>query len=129
MDIRPLVGLDGGGALPNSNCIQTYIIMAFTFKPNKRSRNADADSDSEDDDIDIWTAAGAWPRFLVVEADDPANPLSKISPFLMQKWFEGVSSSIKDIKRLGSGAFLVNCPTEKASKLLLGMVEYVWTGR
>ena len=94
--------------------------MAFTFKPNKRSRNADADSDSEDDDVDIWTAAGAWPRFLVVEAEDSANPLSRISPFLMQKWFEGVSSSIKDIKKLGSGAFLVNCPTEKVSRLLSG---------
>ena len=47
---------------------------------NKRARNL-IDSDSEDDTLCF--VEGAWPRFLVVQAEDPSNPLSKLSPFVI----------------------------------------------
>ena len=62
-----------------------------------------------------------WPRFVVVEGTNPDKPLSKLSPWAIQKGFEGISPSITNVKRMGkkSGAYLVECPDEKASKQLL----------
>ena len=71
------------------------------------------DSDSEDEIIE-----GAWPRFLVVEGADPEKPLSKLSPFAIATGFRGVSTTITNIKKLRDGAYLVECPSEKVSKLL-----------
>ena len=62
-----------------------------------------------------------WPRYLVVEAENPSEPLSKLSPWAIQKGFAGISRSITNIKSLGKslGQFLVDCPTEKIAKMLL----------
>ena len=82
--------------------------MAFSFtKSLKRTR--EYDEDLADDLID----AGAWPRFLIVEGDDIDKPLYKLSPFAIQRGFQGISSGIKDIKKLKGGVYLVEYPTEK----------------
>ena len=61
-----------------------------------------------------------WPRYVVVEAFNPDEPLSKLSPWALQKGFSGISASIKNVKRLGkTGAYLIECPDEKTSKQLL----------
>ena len=71
----------------------------------------------------FWTpstkAAGAWRHFLIVEIEDHNRPLTKLSPFATQKWFEGVSSKITNIKRLKEVAFLVECPSKHTSDMLL----------
>ena len=62
----------------------------------------------------------SWPRFVVVEAFNPDEPLSKLSPWAIQKGFSGISASIKNVKRMGkTGAYLIECPDEKTSKHLL----------
>ena len=62
-----------------------------------------------------------WPRYLVVEAENPSEPLSKLSPWAIQKGFAGISPSITNVKCLGKGLgqFLVECPTERIAKMLL----------
>ena len=82
------------------------------------------DSDSEDEVIE-----GAWPRFLVVEGADPDKPLAKLSPFAIATGFRGVSSTITKIKKMRDGAYLVECPTEKVSKLLLRRHDSIFVDR
>ena len=48
-----------------------------------------------------------WPRFLVVTSTSDDKPLSKLSPFAVQKGIEGVVGTPKSIKRLRSGDLLV----------------------
>jgi hypothetical protein len=90
---------------------------------NKRKIIDSRDSDSEEEGRNIAVAAGvegAWPRFLLVGSKTQDKPVGDLSPFLIQKWFVGVSSvGFKSIKRLRSGDFLVECSTRKASDLLL----------
>lgn len=80
------------------------------------------DSDSENEIREAAVSAGverAWPRFLVVESGDTERPLSRLSPFAIQKGFHGMSSTgITSIKRLRSGSFLVECQTKAASDRL-----------
>ena len=92
--------------------------MAFTFKQSlKRSRR-------DEDDFEDLTVNGTWSRFLVVEPADPSQPLTKLTPFAIQRGFEGISSKIQNVKKLRNGSFLVECPTQKISTTLLN-----WNGK
>jgi hypothetical protein len=57
---------------------------------------------------------------LVVGDRDRNRPLTGISPFLMKKWFDGVSTTgFQEVKALRSGDYLVTCLTKRASGVLL----------
>ena len=65
--------------------------MAFQFsKLLKRGRDDDDDELAED-----LIDAGVWPRYLIVQGDDVDKPLSKLSPFAVERGFHGISSQIK----------------------------------
>ena len=86
----------------------------------KRKAVNDRDSDSENEAEAAASTAGvkgAWSRFLVVHFESVSQ--RKISPFILEKWFQGVSSSVQSVKRQKDGSFLVDCPTRKVSDLLL----------
>ena len=91
----------------------------------------DSDSESEDRGATRRAVPNAWPRFLVVEGVDPDRPLSKLSPFAIAKFFEEVSSAFSkaNIRRLRNGAFLVKCPTERSSDLLMARSGKEMVGR
>ena len=83
---------------------------------SKRRRQVFGDSDSDSDTF----VNGAWPRWIVVDSVDPEKPLSKLSPFAIKKGFQGVSTTITNIKEIkGGDSFLVECPSEQASTALL----------
>ena len=46
---------------------------------NKKRTRAQLDSDSENGNATLY------PRFLVIESTDPNRPLSKLSPFVIEK--------------------------------------------
>ena len=82
--------------------------MAPTNK-NKRLRDNDQDSDTDSDNERSYNSCNNWPRFLVVESSSDDLPLSKLSPFAVQKGFQAVAGTLKNIKRLKDGSFLVEC--------------------
>ena len=84
--------------------------------------------DDSDSDIEIREAAGktglnTWPRFLLVEAmnSEEKDPLQNLSPFAVQKWFQGISTKFSKIKKLRNGSFFVECSTKKDSDALRKM--------
>ena len=100
--------------------------MSFSNElPSKRLRydkDDDYDSDS-DEDVRARTSqisdADVWPRFLLLESTVDTKPLSKISPFVVNKWIKGISSSgFANTKKIRSGAILVECSTKRASDKL-----------
>ena len=78
--------------------------MAPTNK--KRLRDNDQDSDSDYENERSYNCNN-WPRFLVMESSNDDLPLSKLSPFAIQKGFQAVAGTLKSIKRLRDGSFLV----------------------
>ena len=82
----------------------------------KSQQQNDYDSDSDDE----FSGFGGWPRFLIVEEKIHQQPQAKLNCFVMHHWFKGVSSEIKKIKSLKNGTYLVECPSERSSKLLTG---------
>jgi len=100
-------------------------------KQNKRPRDDDSDSDEDIRTMAIDAGVSdAWPRFLVVKGADEDKPLGRLSPFAIQKGFQGVATvGFKDIKRLRSGDYLVECSTKKASDLLRKRNDSVFVDR
>ena len=86
---------------------------------NKRLRNNDQDSDSDSENERSYNSHNNWPRFLVVESSSDDLPLSKLSPFAVQKGFQAVAGTLKNIKRLRDGSFLVECGKRAQAQNLL----------
>ena len=66
-----------------------------------------------------------WPRFLVVESLGDNLPLSKLSPFAVQKGFQAVAGTLKSIKRLRDGSFLVECGKRAQAQNLLRTSRFI----
>ena len=81
--------------------------MAPTNKKRLWDNNQDSDLDTENERS--YSSCNNWPRFLVVESSSDDLLLSKLSPFAVQKDFQAVAGTLKSIKRLRDGSFLVEC--------------------
>ncbi|WP_419593762.1 hypothetical protein, partial [Thiolapillus sp.] len=91
--------------------------MASTFtKSIKRTRNDNLDSDSENE---LYVTSDTWPRFIVMTSASEEKPLSKLSPFAVQKGFQAIAGTLKSTKRLRDGSFLVECSRRAQAENLL----------
>ena len=66
-----------------------------------------------------------WPRFLVMETSNEHLPLSKLSPFAIQNGFQAVAGTLKSIKRLRDGSFLVECGKRAQAQNLLRTNRFI----
>ena len=70
---------------------------------NKKRNRAQLDSDSKNENGN----ATVFPRFLIIESTDPNRPMSKLSPFVIEKCISSIATSPKSCQKLKSGALLV----------------------
>ena len=67
-------------------------MASSTFnKSMKRTRNDDLDSDS---DSELYITNDTWPRFMVMTSASEEKPLSKLSPFAVQKGFQAIAGTL-----------------------------------
>ena len=97
--------------------------MAPTNKKRLWDNNQDSDSDTENEHS--YNSCNNWPRFLVVESSSDDLPLSKLSPFAVQKGFQVVAGTLKSIKRLRDGSFLVECGKRAQAQNLLRTNRFI----
>ena len=87
--------------------------------PNKkRSRETD------DNDSDHGHANTAFPRFLLIESAVPEEPLTKLSPFVIQKVLVSIAGNPKSVKKLNSGALLVVVERPKHAENLMKIMRF-----
>ena len=91
---------------------------------NKKEKKNDKDTDS-DTDNELFLTQDNWPKSLVVKSASEERPLSKLSPFAMQKGFQAVAGTHKSAKRLRDGSFLVECSRRTQEENLLKTVHFV----
>jgi len=68
-------------------------------------------------------ATDSWPRFLVMESVDTNNPLSKLSPFVIEKAMKGLCEVV-DVKKLRSGALLIEVSRAAQANNLLKQTSF-----
>ena len=91
----------------------------------KRLRNNDQNSDSDSENERSYNSYSNWPRFLVVESSGDDLPLRKLSPFAVQKGLQAVAETLKSIKRLRDGSFLVECGKRAQAQNLLRTNRFI----
>ena len=60
-----------------------------------------------------------------MESSNDDLPLSKLSPFAIQKGFQAVAGTLKSIKRLRNGSFLVECGKRAQAQNLLRTSRFI----
>ena len=99
-------------------------IMNSSKKPKR------AHSDSEDDfetisDSTTNSQPSNFPHFIVIESVDENKPITKVSPFAIEKQLSGILGTPKSVKNLKNGTILVECNTRQQSKNLLKNKTFV----
>ena len=74
-------------------------MASLAFPKSKKRTRTDDDSDS-DTDNELFLTKDNWPGFFVVKSANEARPLSKLSPFAVQKSFQAIAGNLKNTKRL-----------------------------
>ena len=87
---------------------------------NKKRNRAQLDSDSENENGN----ATVFPRFLIIESTDPNRPLSKLSPFVIEKCISSIATSPKSCQKLKSGALLVEMTNKVHVESLLRLKQF-----
>ena len=88
--------------------------MLMASQHIKRPRPNLQDSDSDEDRV-IET----FPKFIVLTADNDLEPLSKMSPFIIEKALKGIIGDPKSVKKLRNGSLLVEVNRKPQSDQLL----------
>jgi hypothetical protein len=73
------------------------------------------------------TVTDYWPRFITLEAvlsNTQTKPLTKVSPFIIQKGLQGIIGTPKSVKKLKSGALLVEVSKKQQSTTLLNLKDF-----
>ena len=89
-------------------------------------RKVDDSSDIEDNTEAtpskmINSSTDAWPRFIVLTSKDSEKPLSKVSPFVIDKIIKSNAGEVKNVSKLRSGSLLVECVRRQQSVNLLSL--------
>ena len=92
----------------------------------KRTRHSLSDSDDDLSDKS-FSSQNSFPSFIVIESEDESKPMSKVSPFIIEKQIQSILGTPKSVKKLKDGNLLVQCRTKKqcdnllSNKLFFGM--------
>ena len=99
-------------------------MASLSFPKSEKRIRTDDHSDS-DMDNELFLTKDNWSMFIVVKSASEERPLSKLSPFAMQKGFQGIAGTLKSTKRLRDGSFLVESSRKAQVKNLLKTVHFV----
>ena len=104
----------------------------LTYNGNKtpiknifKKRVRDDDSDTDSDNEMLMKSETNWPRFLIVESASEDLPLQMLYHFAIQKDFQAIAGTLKSIKRLRDGSFLVECGKRAQARNLLQTNRFI----
>ena len=121
----PLLALRGGweaGIMNNHTPIMDNL-TPHTVSSRKRVRSNDSDdernydADVEDQNKPDWNLV--WPRFIVLDSVNPSEPLTKLSPFAVEKAIQGRFGTVKKVTKMRSGSLLIEASRPTQAKMIL----------
>ena len=101
------------------------IIMATQKKAKLQDKNHQegkrplSDSESETEPSTYSTFSIHFPTFIVIESKDPSHPVTKLSPFVVEKQLHSILGTAKSVRKLKNNTILVECFTRQQSENLL----------
>ena len=83
----------------------TLIMASVSIKRPRPCQN-DIDEDLATTNF-VFNGNDTFPRFLVIQSQDGSNPVTSLSPFVIEKQIESFIGSPKSIKKLKNKTLLV----------------------
>ena len=80
--------------------------------------------DQLETDSDNGQAPTSFPRFLIIESTKADQPLTKLSPFVIEKVLVSLAGSPKSVKKLNSGSLLIEVEKAKHAENLLKLTRF-----
>ena len=78
-----------------------------------------SESDSESDSIPFTAKSLHFPTFIVIDSKDPSHPITKLSPFVVEKQLHSILGTPKSVKKFRNNTILVECFSRQQSENLL----------
>ena len=105
-----------------SSPTQTSQTCSSTIQSNKRKLDESSDDDSVPTKV-LNTNSDNFPKFIVLSSIDIEKPLTKISPFVINKTIQSVAGEVKKVSKMKNGNLLVECCRSKQSQNLLSLTS------
>ena len=127
----PLLALRGGW---EAGIMNTHTPIMDTLPTNvvssrKRIRandSSDDESQHEEDVIEFdptWKLT--WPRFIVLAPVDETQPLTKLSPFLVEKHIYGKFGTVHKVTKMRSGSLLIEATRPAQARNILDTTSFM----
>ena len=95
-------------------------IMDNNYPPSSTTRKRvrpDDDSDTDEQSAPDWSVV--WSRFIVLEPRDNTQPLTKLSPFAVEKAILGRYGTVKKVSKMRTGGLLVEASRATQARMIL----------
>lgn len=81
-----------------------------------------------DDNSNIdYMYINTWPRFIVLTSKDENKIITKLSPFILEKWLKSTVGEVRNVTKMKSGSLLVECYRQQQSINLLSATTILET--
>ena len=79
---------------------------------------------SDDSDKETTASSPSFPRLLLLESTNKKQPITKLSPFLIQKTIQSIIGTVDSIKKLKSDQLLIETNRKSISDKILKLTEF-----
>ena len=81
-----------------------------------------------DDNSNIdYMYINTWPRFIVLTSKDENKIITKLSPFILEKWLKSTVGEERNVTKMKSGNLSVGCYRQQESIILLSATTILET--
>ena len=100
----------------------TLIMASVSIKRPRPCQN-DIDDDLATPNF-VFSGNDTFPRFLVIQSQDGSNPVTSLSPFVIEKQIESLIGTPKSVKKLKNKTLLVETNRKSQTENLLKVTSF-----
>ena len=103
-------------------------LTPHTVSSRKRRKSNSSNEDEHESDIEYeydpdWNLA--WPRFIVMSPTNENEPLTKLSPFAVEKAILGKFGTVKKVTKMKSGSLLIEAARAKQARMIRDTTNFL----
>ena len=125
-----LVNRLGGLSLPRKSVVRLTDCLDMTldvYRGRKTTKQRPCQNDTDDDlgsPNFVLSGNDTFARFLVIKSQDGSNPVTSLSPFVIEKQIESLIGTPKSVKKLKNKTLLVKTNRKKQTENLLKITSF-----
>ena len=111
------------GSTPNRVLSMTqdnFPAISHSNSNNKRQRH---DSDDDPNTSAYFKSIDNFARFLIIKSDEGEDPITNLSPFVIEKQIEAILGTPKSVKKLKNKTLLVETNRKNTNRKSIGSKE------